>query len=316
MPDGWELNEKNRGPRLYDPERRTHDFILNPVSPPSAPDWCLDADHDGFIFSLWTPTDVTKTNYELVFYYFPFINLYEYLYGIDKNKDGINDITTSPSPRIPELGLEGGKDTDNDGMPDGWEIWVTDYQGNVSKINQFEDNDTLPKGWEDLFNGSAWNKPECYIYEAKNNETTWDPWANSLTVGRRIFRPTGFISSPDFYRGKLYADRKDTNRNGVDDPDEDEDNDNKNEYLEYKAHTDPTDRDSFPGNGFGIPNVNLPPKSLPFEVAEVEDAVVPSLEWIESIGPIEASEQFLALIEERRIDQCNIGALVAVRKEI
>jgi hypothetical protein len=315
MPDGWELDSKNRGPRIYNAEKNSWSFILDPVSLPGEPDWCIDADHDGFIFSLWTPTDVSKTNFELIFYYFPFINLYEYMYGIDKNKDGINDITTSPSPRLPDLGLDGGRDTDNDGMPDGWEIWVSDYQGNLSKINQFEDNDSLPKGWEDLYNGSAWNKPECYIYEAKNNETTWDPWANSLTVGRRIYRPAGFVSSPDFYKGKLYADRKDTNRNGVDDPDEDDDNDNKNDYTEYKGHTDPTDRDSFPGAA-NIPNVVLPPKGLPFEVADGEQAVIPSLEWIESVGPVEASQMFLVLIEEKQIDPVGVGALVSVKKEL
>ncbi|MDG6225729.1 MAG: hypothetical protein QCI82_09475 [Candidatus Thermoplasmatota archaeon] len=317
MPDGWELDSKNRGPPIYHPQKRKYVYHLNPLSPPNEPDWCLDADHDGFIYSIWTPRDITKSSFDLVFYYFPFINLYEYQYGIDLDGDGINDITTSPAPRLPESGMMGGYDTDGDGMPDGWEVWVTDFIGNESKVNAFEDNDSLPKGWEDLFNGSAWERPECYIYEAKDNETVWDPWANSITVNRRTFRPAGLVASPDFYKGRLYSDRKDTNRNGVDDGDEDDDNDNYNNYIEYKAHTDPTDRESYPTKA-NIPALREgPPRAIEIDMGAQPEGgeEIPIVEWLGSLDPVRAAEEYLSLVEMRVIDPAQRGALTDMKIE-
>ncbi|MGA1822118.1 MAG: hypothetical protein ACMUIG_06300 [Thermoplasmatota archaeon] len=259
MPDGWELKDENRGSPIFNPEKRKYSWILDPLDPN---DWALDADHDGFIYSFYTYNNEIQ-RYELIFYYFPWINLYEYQFGLDPDRDGINEITTSPAPRDLDYNIQGGYDSDNDGMPDGWEVWVTDYIGNASDIQQFEDNDTLPKGWEDLFNGSAWNRKECYIYEAVDNETKWDPWADSFDLwkygnGRKVFIPTGLnptTGNPDFYRGKMYSEKKDTNLNGLLDSQEDDDNDNQDNDNEYRGHSDPTDRDSFPGNGRGIPAV-------------------------------------------------------------
>ncbi|MBN1389225.1 MAG: hypothetical protein JXA22_01135 [Candidatus Thermoplasmatota archaeon] len=253
MPDGWELQDENRGSPLYNPEKRKHAWILDPLN---GEDWCLDADHDGFVYAIWTPLNSQKSEFELVNYYFPWINLYEYQYGLDPDHDGINEITTSPAPRIPENGVEGGKDSDSDGMPDGWEVWVTDYIGNASSPNSFEDNDSLPKGWEELFNGSMWNRPECFIYE--ENNATWDPWANSQTVGRKVFQPAGIATNKDYFQGRLYSDRRDTDMDGVYDREEDDDSDGKNNFAEYRGHTDATDKDSFPGRA-NIPNVKTGP---------------------------------------------------------
>ena len=250
MPDGWELEDENRGSPIFHPEKRKWLWVLDPLDPS---DWALDPDRDGFIYSFYTYIEEEQV-YELIDYYFPWCNLYEYRYGIDTDNDGINELTTIPAPRLPSLGEKGGWDTDGDGMPDGWEVWVSDVIGNASDPQYYEDNDTLPKGWEDLFNGSAWNEPEAYIWEADENETVrWDPWSTSIDMqreGRRVFIPKGLrpdATNPDFYRGKLYSNRKDTDRNGREDWLEDYDKDNQDNDNEYRGHTDPTDPHSMPG---------------------------------------------------------------------
>jgi len=271
MPDGWELKDEIRGSPIYNPETKKYTYILNPLD---GTDWALDADHDGFTYSIWTPLNPQKSDFELVKYYFPFINLYEYQSGIDANKDGINDITTIPAPRVPEFGVMGGYDSDSDGMPDGWEVWVTDFISNLSDISQYEDADGLPRGWEELYNGSMWERPECYIYEDIGNNT-WDPWKNSdgmKSLGRLVFSPAGFKDNADYYKGRLYADRKDTNLNGLTDDAEDYDSDgsNNNNLVEYRYHTDPTDRDSYPGAAGGkIPA----PKQGPGRSAFIDEPV-------------------------------------------
>ncbi|MGA1866606.1 MAG: hypothetical protein ACMUFK_03975 [Thermoplasmatota archaeon] len=287
MPDGWELEDKNRGSPLYNPEKRKYAWILDPLN---GEDWCLDADHDGFVYAIWTPMNSQKSEFELINYYFPWISLYEYQYGIDTDYDGINEITTSPAPSIPDEGVEGGKDSDTDGMPDGWEVWVTDFIGNISSPNAFEDNDSLPKGWEELFNGSMWDKPESYIYEESN--ATWDPWANSLTVGRRVFQPAGIATNRDYFKGRLYADRKDTDMDGVYDPEEDDDSDGKNNFAEYRGHTDATDKDSFPGKA-NIPNVKTGPSraappqgpqpSMVLTIADSVQDIDGTVDWINQV---------------------------------
>ncbi|MFW3145246.1 MAG: hypothetical protein ACMUIE_00360 [Thermoplasmatota archaeon] len=282
MPDGWELQDENRGSPLYNPEKRKYAWILDPLN---GNDWCLDADHDGFVFGIWTPA--TGDSYELVDYYFPWINLYEYRYGYDPDHDGINEITTSPAPRDLEYNIIGGYDTDSDGMPDGWEVWVTDYIGNISDPQPFEDNDSLPKGWEELFNGSMWDKPECYIYEEMNG--TWDPWANSKTIGRRTYVPTGIATNKDYFKGRMFADRKDADMDGVLDPEENDDSDGHNNFQEYRGHTDPTDKNAEPGK-YNIPRLQTGPSrkmvvgeepssrqlTLPADMPEIED----TLQWI------------------------------------
>ena len=287
MPDGWELEDENRGSPIFNPEERKWLWVLDPLDPT---DWALDPDRDGIIYSFYTfnPDDQV---YELVKYYFPWCNLYEYKFGIDTDGDGINELTTIPAPRIPEMGEKGGWDTDGDLMPDGWEVWVSDSIGNLSDPQYFEDNDTLPKGWEDLFNGSAWNTPESWIWEADENETkTWDPWSTSVDMqrmGRRVFIPKGFratSTNPDFYRGRLYSNKKDTDLNGIFDWQEDYDKDNQDNDNEYRGHTDPTDPDSFPGRRSpDIPSVPenppTPRRAMPIQVEKDQDDGAPTLDY-------------------------------------
>lgn len=284
MPDGWELADENRGAPLYNQEKRKYAWILDPLD---GTDWAIDADHDGFVFSIWTPVDTGKTEFELIDYYFPWINLYEYQFGLDPDHDGINEITTSPAPRDPEYNMKGGLDSDNDGMPDGWEVWVTDYIGNVSDVQPFEDNDSLPRGWEELFNGSMWNKKECFIYEDTN--VTWDPWDTSETVGRRVFQPYGLEVNADYYKGKMFPDRKDTNMNGITDAEEDDDSDSKDANLEYRAHTDPTDKDSWPGKG-NIPIPSIGPRSS-FYVGPEQDETGRTLTIVSDLPEPQVLEQ-------------------------
>ena len=305
MPDGWELADENRGSPLYNPEKRKYAWILDPLD---GTDWALDADHDGFVYAIWTPVNSGKTEFRLINYYFPFINLYEYQFGLDPDHDGINEITTSPAPRDLEYGIQGGYDTDGDLMPDGWEVWVTDFIGNASDVQPFEDNDTLPRGWEELFNGSMWNRPECYIYE-ENENATWDPWATSDTVGRRTFVPYGLQVNRDYYVGKLYPDRKDTNMNGITDGEENDDSDVAvfvegsskpgSNYLEYRGHTDPTDKESYPGKG-NIPALRAagPGSRSPIEFGPVEENEGPRLLTVPMDMPQMELEERIAHINE------------------
>lgn len=261
MPDGWELKDENRGSPVWNKEKLAWTYVLNPLSPRDNPDWCLDSDHDGYYFDIWT--EVSSGTYEYVTYYFPWINLYEYQYGWDTDNDGINEITTSPAPWIVESGDRGGHDSDNDGMSDGWEVWVTDNVGNLSDPQPFEDNDTLPKGWEDIFNGSAWNRPLCYPYEMARNGS-WDPFATTEDMARegaRVFIPAGLgpgSINPGNYIGSLWSERKDSNMDGVMDPNANADQDRDNNYIEYRGHTDPTNPNVYTGLG-NIPAVSVGP---------------------------------------------------------
>jgi hypothetical protein len=303
MPDGWELDDKNRGAYIFNNKTLKYETVLDPLDPT---DWALDADHDGFVFAIWTPVNQGKTEFELVYYYFPWINLYEYQFGLDPDHDGINEITTSPAPTDYSLNLIGGDDSDGDGMPDGWEVWVSDYIGNISDPNQFEDNDSLPRGWEELFNGSMWNKPQCYIYEYKEEDKSkFSHWWTSDTTGRRTFVPFGLQVNKDYYMGKYYPDRKDTNRNGITDGEEDDDSDGKNCVMEYRGHTDPTDKDSWPGKG-NIPTPKVGPSRASIQMGpqdEGETAVfdIPSFENI-----LEPINEVLEMIGFQRIQPADL----------
>lgn len=305
MPDGWELEDENRGSPLYNTEKRKYAWILDPLN---GDDWALDADHDGYVFAIWTPLNSQGSEYELIEYYFPWISLYEYQYGLDPDNDGINEITTSPAPRVPDYDIKGGQDTDGDGMPDGWEVWVTDFIGNKSDPQPFEDNDTLPKGWEEFFNGSMWERPECYVYEEMNG--TWDPWANSVTIDRRTFVPAGLASNRDYFQGRIFSDREDSDMDGVFDPKENDDSDASNNYDEYRGHTDPTDKKSEPGAA-NIPALKTgphrksvaPPEdvapkhlTLPADVPDIDE----KLSWIDNvldtIGIEKLSREEIALV--------------------
>ena len=303
MPDGWELSDENRGSPVWNPEKKSWGYVLNPLSPADNPDWCLDADHDGIWYDLYTQS--APGEYEYVSYYFPWINLYEYQYGYDLDGDGINDITTSPAPWILESGDRGGYDSDTDSMCDGWEVWVTDYVGNVSDPQPFEDNDTLPKGWEELFNGSMWNDPLCYIYESQRNGS-WDPWANSEDMaqeGRRTFVPAGIkpgAMNPGHFLGSLWSDKKDTNMDGVNDDKDNKDEDSATNHEEYLGHTDPTDGFHYPGAP-GIPALQSGPRRT-----SVEPLVDEPKEENAGTQPVER-------IEDKEISQDEIEKLEIVR---
>lgn len=264
MPDGWELNDRYRGSYVFNPETNKHEYVLDPLD---GSDWALDADHDGFVYSIWTPVDDSMTEFELVKYYFPWINLYEYQFGIDTDNDGINEITTNPSPYNLEYNLQGGKDTDGDNLTDGWEVWVTDRIFDHDAPGMFEDNDTLPRGFEELFNGSMWNSEECLIYEYKEgDDTNFDHFKTSKDIDRRKFVPYGLSSNRDRFLGTLFSDRPDTNFNGLGDGEEDLDSDDSDNYQEYLSHTDPTNSRSAPGRG------NIPkPRSGPSREMMIQD---------------------------------------------
>jgi hypothetical protein len=117
MPDGWEVVHA-----LWDPYNAKPN--LNPLDPSDA---LLDPDWDGVNYSLKRDSDgfaiircgdrngdgwidpVTENE--------SFSNLEEYLYGYDLDRDGINDLTSHPNHW----------DTDDDGIPDGWETMLNDH---------------------------------------------------------------------------------------------------------------------------------------------------------------------------------------------
>ncbi|MEM3341183.1 MAG: FG-GAP-like repeat-containing protein, partial [Thermoplasmata archaeon] len=136
MPDGWEVRYRRFVNGTYN---------LDPKDPNDA---LLDPDHDGFNWTNrynnpnvnYTDTDgLIKFNYGVRDWNrdgkispgendsFP--NLLEYMFGIDKNYDGINDYDTTTDPNNP--------DTDGDGIIDGWEIFFMDL-----------DYDGMANGWE------------------------------------------------------------------------------------------------------------------------------------------------------------------------
>jgi hypothetical protein len=117
MPDGWEVVHAMWDPYTAEPN-------LDPLDPTDAlkdPDWdginySLQRDPEGFyIISRgdrncdgWIdPVTENET----------FTNLEEYLYGYDMDRDGINDLTSHPNQW----------DTDDDGIPDGWETLLNDH---------------------------------------------------------------------------------------------------------------------------------------------------------------------------------------------
>ncbi len=217
MPDGWEIEKAHWD---YDDDTNRWGWNLDPNDPS---DWYEDPDHDGHTYQFLT--SVAGGEIELVKYYFPWCNLYEYQFGINLDDDVVLEATTHPN--LP--------DSDYDGMPDGYEYWTTDMIGNLSNPGTYEDNDTLSAGWEDLFNGSKWNTPETYIH------TESEIPSEVIT-----FRPLGLILNPSMYEGKLWSTSDDSDGNYWMDGEEDYDNDGFNNTYEYQRHTDPTDSQSYP----------------------------------------------------------------------
>ncbi|MEA3558946.1 MAG: hypothetical protein U9R75_06800, partial [Candidatus Thermoplasmatota archaeon] len=235
MDDGWELKPDNRGALVFDPVLRKYRWTLDPLNPD---DWYLDPDHDGARINIWTPSPDEPGRYRNEAYYFPWINLYEYITGIDNDDDGIMEITTFVAPRIDAEKVLGGYDSDHDGIPDGWEFFWSD-----------DDNDTLPTGWEMFYNGTFWNCPETYPYI--DHESDWTPFTTSMDRKDEIFFPKDLNTSI----GDLYPDRIDTNMDGLVDTREDLDLDGFDSGQEYRNGTDPTDPNSYPGSmGIDLPD--------------------------------------------------------------
>ncbi len=119
MPDGWEVVMAAWDPNTAKPN-------INPLDPNDKyddPDWDGvnytlqkddqgnyiisegDFNHDGVI------DPITENE--------SFCNVEEYMFGLDLNRDGINDLTPHPNKW----------DTDEDGISDGWETLLNDYDG-------------------------------------------------------------------------------------------------------------------------------------------------------------------------------------------
>ncbi len=220
MPDGWELEERNRYQPIYDNTMRRYRWTLDPLDPN---DWYLDPDHDGVVFYTWSRSQYDPGRYLRNDYYFPWVNLYEYQFGEDIDHDGINEITTSPAPRLMDIFHLGGYDSDSDGLPDGYEIFHDD-----------SDNDSLPTGWELFYNGTLWNEPETCPYRDRGND--WDPFDHAL-----LFPETRLVLHDiNVTRGKLNPNMIDTDMNGVNDGEENADGDANNNFEEARSHSDPT----------------------------------------------------------------------------
>ena len=120
MDDLWEV----RWIHVVDPFTAKPNLCpLDPSDPYEDPDW------DGINYSLEKDRygQYIITEYDIncngridpVLENESFTNLEEYLYGLDLDRDGINDITPDPN----------NKDTDGDGIWDGWEAMLSDIDG-------------------------------------------------------------------------------------------------------------------------------------------------------------------------------------------
>ena len=121
MPDGWEiihalwdpltgkpnLDPLNASDAFLDPD---WDGINYSFHRDTNGDWIItfsDRDGDGF----WDPTYENET----------FCNLEEYMFGVDPDRDGINERTSHPNM----------VDTDGDEIIDGWEVLLNDADGDL-----------------------------------------------------------------------------------------------------------------------------------------------------------------------------------------
>ena len=143
-------------------------------------------------------------------YYHPLTTLEEYEFGV---WDPIDGIDTTLNPNDP--------DCDNDGMPDGMEIFYMDTPFNASNASIYEDSDTLGRGWEDIFNLS------CDLFESD-------------------YKPVGHELAPELFMGKFWSTNRDSDNDGIPDGDEDYDGDGWNNTAEYRGKSDPTDAESVP----------------------------------------------------------------------
>jgi hypothetical protein len=216
-----------------------------------------DLDKDGTFYYMFIKQGDGSWKYTQ--FYHPYTNYYEYYWGWSNDDDDYNEITTDPNER----------DSDGDMLPDGWEIWISDYPLDPFNKTIYDDDDGLAKGWEDLFNGSMGLFPLDYTpYFLTQDE-----------------------SYQNNYRGKLNSRKFDTSKNGSGDWADDYDNDGFTNIIEYKYHTDPSDAGSNPTT-VGIPihgrSARTTEESPSFEPVELPDSQ--NLVELEMLTNVAASE--------------------------
>ena len=178
MPDGWEL------------AHLSYFESIDKWSPdPIVYDPREDPDEDGCAYEI-----------DGLMYYHPFINIEEYRWS-----------NYYPNHCDPSDG-----DVDENGIPDGEEIWKHSYDGTISS------GDGLANGWECIFGGFSmyWVGPDDFVPD------------NSMP-------------------GEFNPLESDSNNNGVPDRDEDPDGDGHLNQEEFFRKTDPTDNMSFPSRSSG-----------------------------------------------------------------
>jgi hypothetical protein len=197
MPDGWEVVMASWDPNTAKPNLNP----LDPSDPYKDPDW------DGVNYTLQRDSEgnfiISEADYNLDGFIDPvsenesFCNIEEYLYGFDVNRDGINDITSDPNLW----------DTDGDGIMDGWEVLLNDFD--ADKIANFFEllyglNPFDPEG----INGTKGDPDEdgyTNIQEFWNNTNPRDP-ASHPGPGMAMPRP------PDWWMQEMRGVyRKDDN---------------------------------------------------------------------------------------------------------
>lgn len=282
MADGWEIEN---AVWAYDEKEKRWAYNIDPLDPT---DWYKDPDKDGMWYAMLT---FENGQWKYVNYYWPWCNLYEYQTGLNLDGDLVNERTT----------LANEPDTDGDGMPDGFEFWVSDFKVEGQK-NFYEDNDTLPAGWELLFNGTFWNIPETYIQETKgephwNVTSTWAPGIIRLNQ-------LGIMS------GKLDPNKRNSDGVGGMDGEEDLDKDGYSNNAEYRGHSDPTDATSHPdvikSRGTGVEDDRAEPNiSEEEETSEYAVGIVVSIEMMDdhSTGLLELAEELVVLDKKATLRQ-------------
>ncbi len=118
----------------------------------------------------------------------------------------------------------------------------------------------------------------------------------------------------DYYMGKYHPNRKDTNRNGITDGEEDDDSDGKNCVMEYRSHTDPTDKDSWPGKG-NIPTPKVGPsrasiKMGPQDEGDTDVFDIPSIDSV-----LEPINEVLEMVGFQRIQPADLVSCQPYKKE-
>jgi hypothetical protein len=178
MPDGWEVVHASWDPLTAKPNLSP----LDGTDPYNDPDWdginyTLDRDSQGnFIIS---EGDYNKDGFiDPVTENETFCNVEEYLYGDDLDRDGIIDRSPDPNEW----------DTDEDGIPDGWEALLNDNDAD-DMSNWFELVYGLNPFDPDGVNGTNGDPDEdgfTNLQEFLNNTNPRDASSNPDTIDRGI----------------------------------------------------------------------------------------------------------------------------------